>query len=119
MQGTKAIDNLFLAILFKKLNGLIDGHLEYVVDVFAFKSDFQHFVLEPLSVTGFALQFQIGHKLHFHFHRACAFALFAASAFGIEGEESRFHFHLFGQGLFGHKFANLIVGLDIGDGVGA
>ena len=119
LQGTEAIDNLFLAIVVEEFDGLVHRHLQDVVDVFTFKLHLQHLILEAMSVAGFAFKFEVCHKLHLHLHRSCTFTLFASSAIGIEREERRFHLHLLCERLLSHEFANLVIGLDIGDGIGA
>ena len=118
-ERTEALDNLLLAVGFEEVEGLVDGHFEEVVNVLSLKTHVEDFVFEAVAVAGFAFENEVGHELHLHLHRAFALALFATAAVGVEGEEFGVHFHLARQRLFGHEFANLVEGLDIGDGVGA
>lgn len=118
-ERAKALDDLLLAVRFEEVEGLVDGHFEEVVNVLSLKTHVEDFVFEAVAMAGFTFENEVGHELHFHLHRAFALALFAAAAVGVEGEEFGVHFHLARQGLFGHEFANLVEGLDIGDGVGA
>ena len=88
-------------MLGEEFDGLVDGHLKDVVDIFAFVSYFEDIALESFAVAGFAFQYEVGHELHFYGHGSFAFTFFAASSFGVEREESGCEAHLFGQGLVG------------------
>ena len=97
----------------KELNGLIDRHLQHVVNILAFKSNFQHIALKAFTVARFTFQHEVGHKLHFDPHRSFALTLFATSAFGIEREVSRSEIHLLGKRLLCHQLTYFVVSLDI------
>ena len=119
LQGFQAAGDALLAVGGEELDGPVDGHFQNVVNVLPFVTHLQHIALEAFAMTGFTLQHEVGHELHFHLHHAFALALLATSAIGIEGEEGRREVHLLGQGLCGHELAYLVVCLDVGDGVGA
>ena len=77
----------------------------------------QDIALETLSVARLTFQHEVGHELHFYGHGAFAFTFLAAPALGVEREMAGGEAHLLGQGLFGKQTADLIVGLDVDDGV--
>ena len=70
-------------------------------------------------MAGFALQNEVGHELHLDLDGAFALTLFATSAVGIEAEVGGSEFELLGKGLLGHQATYFVVGLHVGDGVGA
>ena len=84
LQGFQSVDDCFLLMLAKELDCLRDGHVEYVVDILTFVAYIEDVVLETVTMTGFALQHQICHELHFYRDDACTLTLIAASAIGIE-----------------------------------
>ncbi len=106
-----------LATVAEELDGLGDGHIEDVVDILATIAHIENVVLEAVAVTGFALQHEVGHKLHLDGDDTGTLALVAATAVGIEREILTGEAHLLGQGLVGKEVANGVVGLDIGGGV--
>ena len=83
------------------------------------RQNMQRGAFEAHAVASLAGQDEVCHELHLHLHRAFALTLVAASAVGIEGEESRRHAHLLCQGLRSHESADFIVGLDVRDRIGA
>ena len=115
----EALDDLLLAVGFEEVEGLVDRHFEDVVNVLSFETHVEDLILEAATVARFAFEYEIGHELHLHFHRAFALAFLAATAVGVEGEILGVHFHLARQGLFGHEFANLVEGFDVGNGIRA
>ena len=119
LQGAQATDDARLTMFGEELDGAIDGHVQNVVDVHPFIFHLQDVLLETFAVAGFTLQHEVRHELHLHLDRALALALFAASAFGVEGEPGGGHLHLFRQWLCRHEFSDFIVRLDVGDGIGA
>ena len=68
----------------KELDGLVDRHFQYVVNVFSFKLHFQRVVLEALAVARLTFQHQVGHELHFYRYRTFSLAFFATPAFRVE-----------------------------------
>ena len=85
----------------KEFDGLVDGHLENVVDIFAAVLYFEDFGFESLPVARFAHQSNVGHELHLYCDGAFALALLAASTRRVEREISGRYTHLFGQLLLG------------------
>ena len=101
MQGSELTDYLLLAVSGEELDGLVDGHFEYVIDISVVELHFEGVGLEAFAVAGFTFQYEVGHELHLNGDGTFAFALFAASSFAVEGEVSGGVAHLFGEGLFG------------------
>ena len=83
-ERTEALDDLLLAVRFEEVEGLVDRHFENVVNVLSLETHIEHLVLEAATVARFAFEYEIGHELHLHFHRAFALAFFAATAVGVE-----------------------------------
>ena len=75
-------------------------------------------LLEPVPVTGLALEHEVGHELHLNGDHSGSFTLLTASTLGVEREILGCEAHLLRQGLFGEEVADGIVGLDIGGGIG-
>ncbi len=73
-------------VLVEEVDGFGDVHLEDVVDVFIAVAHIEYFAFEAFAATGFADEAHVGHKLHVDGDLAFALALFAAAAFGVEGE---------------------------------
>ena len=119
LQRKETAHYLGALVLGEELYGLVDGHLQNVVDALSVEFYFEYLALKTLAVAGLAFEREVGHELHLYGHCAFALTLFASAALGVEAEESRREVHLLRQGLLGHEFANLVVGLDVGDGVGA
>ena len=68
----------------EELNGLADGHIEHVVDILVLVADVEDIVFEAVTVTGFTLEDEIGHKLHLDGDDTSALTLVATSTVGIE-----------------------------------
>ena len=119
LQRAQAFGHLTGLVGVEKVDGLIDRHVEDVVDVLVVEFHLQHLGFEALTVATLAFQHEVGHKLHLNAHGALALALLAPAAIGIEGEKGGCHLHLFGQRLVGHQAPDFVVGLDVGHGVGA
>ena len=101
-------------MLGKEFYGLVHGHLQDVVDALVLELHFQGLGLEALAVARFALQYQVGHELHFYRYRALALAFLAAATLGVEREIAGREAQLLGQWLCGIELAYFVVGLDIG-----
>ena len=67
-----------------------DGQIEDVGDIEFFVLDAQGFGVEPFSVACGTFDIYVGEELHFDFLDAVALALFAAPAFYVEAESTRF-----------------------------
>ena len=113
LQGLQLLHNLFLSVLRKEFDGLVYGHLQYVVDIHVVELHFQRVRLEAFAVARFTLQHQVGHELHFDGDGTFALTFLASSAFAVEAEIAGGVSHLFGQWLFGPEFSYLVVSLDI------
>ena len=122
LQGLQPADNFRLLrplVLAKELDGLVYGHLEDVVDVCAAIFHVEDVLPEAFPVASLAFEGDVGHKLHLDGNLALALALFAASAFLVEGEKGRCEAELFGQRLLAEEFADFVVCSDVGNRVGA
>ena len=97
----------------KELDGLVDRHFQYVVNVFSFELHFQRVVLDALAVARLTFQHQVGHELHFYRYRTFSLAFFATSAFRVEREIACAVSHLLGQRLVGKQFADFVIRLDV------
>ena len=73
-----------LAIFAKESDGLADGHIEHVVDILVLVADVEDVMLEAVTVTGFTLEDEVGHKLHLDGDDTSALTLVATSTVGIE-----------------------------------
>ena len=111
LQGLEADENGGTFV--EELDGLVDGHVEHVGNVFAFVLNFESFFFEPCAVAFVAKEVEIGHELHAYGDVAFALAGFAAAAFGVEGEVSGFVATGFGERLVGEELAYLVVGFDV------
>ena len=119
LQGLELAGYLPLLVGVEELDGLVDRHLQHVVDVGVVEADLQHILLEPLSVARFALQHQVGHELHLHRDGALALALLAPSALAVEAERARRVAHLLRQRLVGVELAYVVISLQVGHRVAA
>ena len=119
LQRDELLDDFLLPVLAEELDGLIDSHFKYVVDVGVVEAYLQRVGLEALAVARLALQHQVGHELHFHGDGTFALAFLATAAFAVEAEVAGRVAHLLGQRLFGIELAYLVVGLEVGHGIAA
>ena len=103
----------------EKFNGLIDRHLQQVVNIRAAVLHIENLLAETFAMTLFTLQYYIGHELHLHHDTALSFADLAAASFLIETEEIGLVSHLFGQWQCTVELANIIVSTYVRDRVGA
>ncbi len=95
------------------------GHLQDFVDVLSLVQDLQHGALVAHALAVFADQFDVGEELHFDSDRSVAFAGFAASAWNVEGEASGVEAMGLRFARGGEDFADIVEGLDVGDGIRA
>ena len=86
-------------MLRKEFDGLVYGHLQYVVDIHVVELHFQRVCLEAFAVAGFAFQYKVCHELHLHSDGAFTLALLATAAFAVEAEVSGTVSHLLGKWL--------------------
>ena len=121
LQRFEPFDDAFagrvLSVLAEKRDGVIDGHLQHVVDRLAAVFHFEYLVAETLAAAGLAHQFDVGHELHRDLDDPLALALFAAASRDVEREGRRPQSRMLGVGLVGEQLADLVIGLDIGHGV--
>ena len=68
----------------EKVHGFIDGQFQHIDDGLLMVFNIEHFFLVPLTLTAFALQEEVGHKLHFNFDDTFSFTFLAPSALDIE-----------------------------------
>ena len=99
LQGLQLLHNLFLSVLRKEFDGLVYGHLQYVVDIHVVELHFQRVCLEAFAVAGFAFQYKVCHELHLHRDGAFTLAFLATAAFAVEAEVSGTVSHLLGKRL--------------------
>ena len=119
LQGFHSLYNLGFAVLGEKFYGLVDGHVEHVIDGLSVELHVEDFLLEAAAVAGFTFQDEVVHKLHFDGDGAFSLAFFTASSFGIEGEEGGCVAHLLGKLLVCHEPAYFVVSPQIGDWIAA
>ena len=79
----------------EELQGLRDGQVQDIVNVQPLESHIEDVVLESVSMTGFALQHEVGHELHLYRDDASALAFVATATVGIEREILWRKAHLF------------------------
>ena len=103
----------------EEAQGLLDGHVEHVVDVLALVLDLEDVGLVAGAVAVFAGQLDVGEELHFDGDGAVALAGVAAAAGDVEGEVAGGEREALGVGLRGEELADQVEGLDVGDGIGA
>ena len=96
-----------------------DGHVEDVVDVLAFVLNIEDGGFVTCSITFFTGELDVGQELHLDRDGAVAFADVATAAGDVEGEVTGAEATTFGIGLCGEEGADVVEGLDVGDGVGA
>ncbi len=122
LQRPQAADDLPLlsaARLRQELYGLVDSHVEKIIDVLSAVFDIEHLLAEALAVACLALHLYVGHELHRDCYRPLPLALLAAAPFGVEREVCRREAHLLRQLLVGEQLADLVVGLEIGGRIAA
>ena len=68
----------------EELNGLVNGHFQHIIDVDIVELHFQGIGLETFAMTGFALQYEVGHELHFYGDSAFSLTFLATAAFTVE-----------------------------------
>ncbi len=99
--------------------GFLDGHVEDVVDVFAFVADVEDGGFVACSVTFFAGELDVGEELHLDGDGAVAFADVAAAAGDVEGEVPWAEAAALGVGLRGEECADIVEGFDICNWIGS
>ena len=106
-------------MLAEELHRFRDGHVQHVVDVLPIVVHVEDILLETVSMTGFALQHEIGHELHLYGDDASALALLTAPTVGIEREVLRREAQLLRQRLCCVEVAYGVVGFHVGSGIRA
>ena len=96
LKGLHSLHNLLLPMLCEELDGLVDGHVQDVIDGLLMEQHVEDFLLEPAAMAGFAFQDEVVHELHLNGDGAFALAFLTPAALGIEGEEGRRVAHLLG-----------------------
>src|SRR5260370_1376917 len=99
--------------------GLLNGHVEDVVDVLALVADVEDGGFVTGTVALFAGELDVGEELHLDGDGTVALADVAAAAGDVEGEVAGAEAFALGVGLGGEEGADVVEGLDVGDGVGA
>jgi hypothetical protein len=121
LQRTQTLDNSACrstTILSKELDSLADTHFEHITDTLIAIFNLEHLLFESAATTRLTRQLDVGHKLHTHFDDSLALTLLATTTGGIEREVGRCHAGMFGKGLVRKQATNLVIGFDIGNGVG-
>ena len=103
----------------EEFDGLVYAHVEHVADVLAAVADFEYVLDEAFSAAGLAGHDDVGHELHGYLDCALAETFGAAASVDVEGEVRVAEAVDFGQRLLGEELADVVVGLDVGYGVGA
>jgi len=99
--------------------GFGDGHFEYIGDGFSSVFDEQGFAVVAFSLAVFALDVDVGKKVHFDFPGSGSLAHFASSSFDVEAESSGFVSSDLRFGHAGEEVADEGEGSGVGCGVGA
>ena len=94
---------LFLA--FKEGDGLVDAHIEDVVDILPLVADFEDVGLEAFAAAGLADHRHVGHELHADLDIAVALAFRTAAALLVEAEIGRRESAQLGVLLLGEELA--------------
>ena len=102
----------------KKIQGLADGKIENIVDVFSLIGDLQYGFCKTAPLTIRAGNEHIRQKLHFNLFETIAFAGFTPSAVDVKGKIARPK--IFGAGVFGggQQFADGVKGFGVGQRIG-
>ena len=103
----------------EEFDGFVYAHVEHVADVLAAVADFEHVLDEAFAAAGLAGHDDVGHELHGYLDCALAETFGAAASVDVEGEMGVAEAVDFGQRLLGEELADVVVGLDVGHGVGA
>src|ERR1700733_13592183 len=117
VEDVELVDDLRMAGEVYK--GFFDGHVEDVVDALALVLDVEDLGFVTCAVTFFARELDVGEELHLDGDGAVTFADVTAAAGNVKGEVARAKAAAFGVGLGGEEGADVVEGLDVGDGIGA
>src|SRR5690606_19845506 len=105
--------------LFEEFQRFFYGEVEDVIDILSVVFNFQDFGLEAFSMACFALEEDIGHKLHLDFDLTFTLASFASPTFHVERKVGGLVAPLNRKGLVSIKLAYNVVCLYITDGIGS
>ena len=95
------------------------AHIQYVIDIFPLILHFQDIRLETFPAAFFAHHLHIRHKLHGNGDKTVSQALRTPSSIDIEGKMGMAVSVQFGIRLLRKNFPDVVVNLQIGDGIGA
>ena len=103
----------------KKLNRLIDLHLQHIANAFTAPADRQRFGVEACAMTAFTQHLHIGQEAHFNGSQALPFAGVTTAFAGVKAESARTVSARFGFKCFGKQFANGVPKTNISGGTTA
>ena len=103
----------------EKFEGLVNGHVEDVEDAFVAVFNAEDFFLEPFAFAVFTFEVDVGHELHLYGDDAFALADFTSSALYVEGKMRWLLSAVACQREIGVEGADLVVGFDVGNRIGA
>ena len=95
--------------LAEKLDGLVDGHVKDIADVYVAVFHLEYFLFETLAAAHLTGDGDVGEELHRDGDGAFALALFAPASLGVERKERRGETHLLCCLLLGEEVADFIV----------
>src|SRR4029453_6267773 len=72
----------------KKTRRFVHRQIEHIGDVLSFVSNLQRLTIVASPVTHFALDINVGQKMHLDLNQSAAFAILAATAFDVKTETS-------------------------------
>ena len=106
-----------LGVGFEEAHRVFNGHFQNVGDSLAAVVHFEGLSVVPLALADFAGHLHVGKKMHLDGLHPLALAVFAASAFDIEGKASDLVPPKTGFGGFGEHFSDLVKDAGVGRGV--
>ena len=106
-------------VLREELDCLVNGHTEDVVDGLVAVVHVQDILFEAFAMTLFAFEYEICHELHLDSDGTFPLTSLATSTGGVEREMSRCKTELFRERLLGIETSDLIISLEVGNGVAA
>jgi len=100
------------------IQGLDDREVQDIGDVFLFISDIQSLLREALALANLTLDINIGQEVHFDLNDPVSPAGFAAAAFNVETETSRFISADFRLGQLAEDIADMAEHAGVGRWIG-
>ena len=74
--------------ILKEFQRFLDGHIQHIIDAFAFVFDFKSLTIVPLTATYFTRYIHIREKVHLNFKNSVSAACLTSSTLDIKTESS-------------------------------